>query len=211
MQSTRQTSNLCDCPEALTRQTIFGALLQSHADYLNWWQTSQAVSSAPIKECWTMRTRISLSLSLAASLLLALSAAADEQDFLVPLHLVHGHLSKVFFGCKPGATSGFDPRMDIMAPPPGIATGYTGFLLKPGNLLLYRDLRPAQTTTTWTFLAKIYKGKTVKISWDSQDLPQAYQFTIYHLKQKIDMRQQRELAIETSSELTITATKVPKP
>ncbi len=148
------------------------------------------------------RLLASCCLSLATA---GLSHAGD--DFLVQLNLKHGHLGKVFFGCQTGATDQFDRRLDIMAPPPGIATGYTAFVQPDTGMFLYQDLRAPAATITWQFKAQVFQGKPIRISWDPTKLPEHYQLRISLGETSWDMRQATHVDVPQTATLTISATK----
>jgi len=162
-------------------------------------------------------TKLPRILMLGASMLLSAIAATAPADqgaskpadhFEVRLGLTHGHLREVYFGCAPGASNGFDPQFDSMAPPPGRATGYTAFVMPemPG-VYLYKDIRASdQPELAWTFLAQVYEDKVITISWEPQTLPPNYSFAMHLSPSRIlDMRQNNHVQISQSQSLRILA------
>jgi hypothetical protein len=100
-------------------------------------------------------------------------ARESGEGFELELKLQNGHIPQVFIACKPGASDGIDRRMDEMAPPPGIGTGYT-FLVSPDRKSnLYKDVRAPADTVQWVLFARP-GGKPVNVSWDSKALPEGW-------------------------------------
>lgn len=97
-------------------------------------------------------------------------ARSNDEGFELALTLKNGHIGQVFIGCRPGASDGFDNKLDQMAPPPGIGTGYT-FLVSPDRKSnLYKDLRAPGKSAQWVLFARP-GGKPVSVSWDKTKLP----------------------------------------
>lgn len=98
---------------------------------------------------------------------------ADGDAFELELKLQNGHIPQVFIACRSGATDGIDRRMDEMAPPPGIGTGYT-FLVSPDRKSnLYKDVRAPADNVQWVLFARP-GGKPVTISWDTKAIPEGW-------------------------------------
>lgn len=95
-------------------------------------------------------------------------------SFRINLNIKNGHIGSVEFGCRDGATDGYDRRIDDMAPPPGIGgVGYT-FLVSPDRKFnLYKDIRAYADTVQWVFYAKIGR-KPVVLSWEKSQIPNAF-------------------------------------
>jgi len=141
-------------------------------------------------------------------------AAAGDTGFRVRLGLVHGHLRECWFGCEKGATDGYDRRLDEMAPPPGIQTGYTAFVSPDKKFWLYKDIRGFADTVVWRFGAQVYGKKTIEISWKPKDLPALYDFSIQLADKKLDMRKVKNISVPESGVLTLRAVRrkpEPKP
>jgi len=142
---------------------------------------------------------------------LALTAGSlPAGDFTLRLGLVHGHLAEVFIGCAAGATPGYDAKVDDLAPPPGIETGFT-VLVPPVNNVppLYKDIRGFADTVVWKLHARVWKDKPIQVSWDSAALPAEYDFTAQLGDRTVDMRQTPRLDVPETRDVVITATRRP--
>lgn len=147
---------------------------------------------------------------LAAAALVSFGSSARAQEFMVKLGLKHGHLREVYLGCKAAATDGFDRRIDVMAPPPGIETGYTAFVDGSGRFYLYKDLRAPAKKVEWTFSGRVFPGKPITVSWDPKELPKGVEFAVTLGDKTVDMRKQTEISFSETARLTFTATAVDK-
>lgn len=146
--------------------------------------------------------RVFLTLTLACSAATTIGADA----FRVRLELDNGHLAQVFFGCREEATADYDPKIDIMAPPHGIATGYTVFVAPNGKHHFYRDMRSCASSVTWEFLAEVYKNNPITVAWDPDKLPENRTFRLQAAGgAPLDMRRKSKLVIEKTSRIKITA------
>lgn len=115
---------------------------------------------------------------LAAIALTCAATACCADGFEVRLGLSGAHLAEVFFGCRPAATDGFDRGLDELAPPPGIETGYVGFL-PPANLpLFYRDVRGLEGPHEWKLYVRVHGDRPVEIAWDRTSLPAGWLLSI---------------------------------
>ncbi len=133
--------------------------------------------------------------------------AAKAPPFSVKLALKNGHLREVFMAASTDATQGFDPRLDIPAPPPAIETGYTAFIVGESEFPLYKDFRPLGDVMEWKFMAKVHPNKPVTISWESELLPADYAFAVRLNDTVVDMRKVNSLIVEKTARLLFTATK----
>jgi len=135
------------------------------------------------------RNRTLLSAVVAVALC---TASAGAGGFRVRLELVHGHLRECWFGIDPRGTDGFDRRLDEMAPPPGIETGYTAFISPDGRYFYYKDIRGPGKRVVWKFMARVFPGKPIRIRWDAKRLPSGYRFTLKNGAETLDMRRTSE-------------------
>lgn len=135
-------------------------------------------------------------------------AAGEDDGFQVELSLENGHLGQVIFGVSPQASAGFDRQFDSPAPPPGHGTGYTAFLLEEADMFLYRDIKPPAARLTWTFLGRVHPDKPIRISWQSDALPEGYEMRIRHpdQEQPLDMRKTTAVTLQDTEKLQIVAT-----
>jgi hypothetical protein len=118
---------------------------------------------------------VALALTLAA-MLSGRSAAA--QDFAVRLGLAQAHITEVFIGCHAKGSEGYDRELDDFAPPPGIDTGYVGFVPKTRLPLLYKDIRGPKGPHEWTLQVRPAKERPVVVSWAPKTLPAGWTFTV---------------------------------
>lgn len=134
------------------------------------------------------------------------TSAAWAGDFTVRFGLKNAHLREVFFGCAEGATAGYDRRVDDFAPPPGIETGYVGFISGVKNLpLFYKDIHGTEPEQTWRFYTRVYEGKPIEISWEPASLPEGWTFTLTSKAGDIDMAKTAKIVLPESETLTISA------
>ncbi len=132
-------------------------------------------------------------------------ALAGDNGFRIRLGLVNGHLRECWFGCEKGATDKYDRRLDEMAPPPGIQTGYTAFISPDNKFWLYKDVRGFGQEIVWRFSAQVYDQKTIEISWDPKEFPEAYDFTLELDKKTLNMREIRKVSVPKTRVLIIRA------
>jgi len=135
--------------------------------------------------------------------------------FTVRLGLKNGHIREVFFGCADEATDGYDRGLDDFAPPPGIETGYTAFVSNDSQSRLppfYKDIRAPAQNVIWRFAASVYKSKDgqvvkpVTLSWDSDALPDGYEFILTQADCRLDMHTVGEHTVNETGMLEITVT-----
>ena len=139
-------------------------------------------------------------------LLLGACALASERDFMLPLKLTHSHLAEIFLGCKEGATDAYDRGVDDLAPPRGQGTGCAGFIGPPTlGSLLYKDLKAHGNLKEWEITLEVHEGKPMKISWQSEKLPECYDLTFVTNDYEKDMRKVNELEFTTSQTVVIVA------
>ena len=102
--------------------------------------------------------------------------AVQGPTFSVKLELVGGHVGELHFGCAPGATDGYDRKLDDLVPPPGFGgVGYT-FLVPPDRKMnFYRDVRPPADVTQWLFYGRVGKAP-IELSWNAKTLPEGLNF-----------------------------------
>ncbi|NOY80420.1 MAG: hypothetical protein GXP31_05365 [Kiritimatiellaeota bacterium] len=147
--------------------------------------------------------RILVSALLGTFLGAAAFPAAAGDGFRVRLGLVNGHLRECWFGCEKGATDKYDRNLDEMAPPPGIQTGYTAFISPDNKFWLYKDIRGFGDRIVWRFSAQVYGKKTIEITWEPKDLPDAYDFTLESGKKTLNMRETKTLSVPKTGVLII--------
>jgi len=138
----------------------------------------------------------------------ATAATVRAEDFTIRLGLKNAHLREVFFGCAAGATSGYDRRIDDFAPPPGIETGYVGFVSGDKRLpLFYKDIHGMEPEQTWTFHTRVFEGKPIEISWVPESLPAGWTFTLTSKAGELDMSRKSSIEIPESEKLVFKARK----
>lgn len=88
---------------------------------------------------------------------------------------------EVQLGGNAAATDGFDPGIDLIAPPPGM-TGYAWLGTNEFPYYLsadYRNWQPAgRTALTWTLNVQIPEGDSATVEWDVRRLPQIGAFQL---------------------------------
>jgi len=137
------------------------------------------------------------------------ACSVGAQDFAVKLSLKNAHLREVFFGYSVKATKGYDRKVDDFAPPPGIQTGYVGFIPGVKNLpLYYKDIRGPEPEQVWHFYTKVHQGKPLSISWQQDAIPKNWSLTMQRKKEKIDMRKSSSITLQESQTLTITGKRI---
>ena len=140
-----------------------------------------------------------------AGLGLLLAGSLRATDFEVRLGLTQAHLEEVFFGCHAKGTDGYDRELDDLAPPPGIDTGYVGFV-PPGKLpYFYKDVRGPLGPHEWRLLVRVAKERPVQVSWDPKTLPAGWAFTLTSGARHLAMAETSTLAVAESSTLVIRA------
>jgi hypothetical protein len=139
--------------------------------------------------------------------LLCIAAASGRaEDFTIRLGLKNAHLREVFFGCAEGATAGYDRNKDDFAPPPGIETGYVGFISGVKNLpLFYKDIHGTEPEQTWRFYTRVYEGKPIEISWDKAALPKGWTLILSSKAGDVDMAKTDTIVLPESETLMINA------
>jgi hypothetical protein len=143
-------------------------------------------------------------------LVLALSAAgASGADVEIRLGLANAHVVEVFLGWHAEGTEGYDRGLDDFAPPPGIDTGYAGFLPKAKLPLLYRDIRSPKGPHEWSLLVRPARDRPVEVSWDPKALPAGWTFTLVHGKRTVSMADQAAVAVAESATVTLRAAVLP--
>ena len=145
---------------------------------------------------------------LASALFSVSSSRAWCDDFMVKLSLKNAHLRSVFFGCSAKGSAGYDRRVDDFAPPPGIQTGYVGFVPGVKGLpLYYKDVRGPEPQQQWQFYVKVHEGKPVSISWDQEELPAGWEFTVESKSGDADMRREKTLSVTETQVLKISGSR----
>jgi hypothetical protein len=145
-------------------------------------------------------------LVLATVLLRVQVAAADVE---VRLGLTNAHLLEVFLGWQDQGTEGYDRGLDDFAPPPGIDTGYVGFVPKAKLPLLYKDIRGPKAPHEWSLLVKPAKDRPVQVSWDPKALPAGWRFTLVHGDRSLSMKDTSSLAVAESATVAIRVVEAP--
>lgn len=142
----------------------------------------------------------------AVFLLCASAIFAANRDFILPLHLTNSHLGQLFLGCQRGATDGFDREFDDLAPPPGIQTGYAGFISTLPNTLLYKDIKAHGDLKEWRLSLQVYEGKPLRISWRPEQLPTFYHLVLVTGEGEVDMAEVNQVEFTASQVVAIVAT-----
>jgi hypothetical protein len=125
--------------------------------------------------------------AFAAILLLGIAAQAVTKDFLFPLQLENAQIQSVFIGCQEQATDGYDPKIDEPSPPPGMQTGYAGFIGQLQNSLLRKDVKAHGDLKQWRLNVQVYEGKPFRIVWNQDLLPKFYTLTLLASGKEVDM------------------------
>lgn len=145
----------------------------------------------------------------AVGFLAALASALQADDFEVRLGLLNAHIPEVLFGCAAAATPGYDRDVDDFAPPPGIATGYVGFVAPAGLPLFYKDIRGPKGPHEWRLSVRPLKDRPVELSWDPKALPPRWTFVITQAEQTVSMAEVAALSVTGATTLVIRAVEAP--
>ena len=132
-------------------------------------------------------------------------AGAADAGVEVRLGLANAHVVELFLGWQAQGTEGYDRGLDDFAPPPGIDTGYAGFLPKARLPLLYRDIRGPRGPHQWSLLVKPVKDRPVDVSWDPKALPAGWVFTLVHGERTVAMAEVTAIRVAESATLTLRA------
>ena len=149
-----------------------------------------------------MKPCVARVLVLAAALA---GVAASAQDVELRLGLANAHLVEVFLGCHAKGSDGFDRDLDDFAPPPGIDTGYVGFVAKARLPLLYKDIRGRQGPHEWVLQVRPAKDRPVQVSWDPQALPAGWVFTVVQGEQSAAMADSASRSVAVAGTLVFRA------
>lgn len=131
---------------------------------------------------------------------------AASRDFVLTLQLTNSHLGQIFLGCQQGATDGFDRSLDDLAPPPGIQTGYAGFISTLGNTLLYKDIKAHGDLKEWRISLEVFEGKPLRISWRPDLLPRFYKLVLVTADGEVDMAAVKQAEFTESQVIAIVGT-----
>jgi len=131
---------------------------------------------------------------------------AVNRDFVLALQLTNSHLGQIFLGCRQGATDGFDRDLDDLAPPPGIQTGYAGFISTLGNTLLYKDIKAHGDLKEWRISLQVHEGKPLRIAWRTDQLPRFYSLVMVTGDQEKDMAAVNQVEFTESQVVAIVGT-----
>jgi hypothetical protein len=134
-------------------------------------------------------------------LLVGMAALAVERDFVLPLKLTNAQISAVFLGCRDNATDGFDRNYDEPAPPPGMQTGYVGFIGTLQNTLMRKDIKAHGDMKEWKFYIQAYDGKPFRMSWEKALLPKYYHLSLVTADKELDMAKTTQF--ETADSQTV--------
>jgi hypothetical protein len=119
--------------------------------------------------------------------------------------LTNAHIRDVFIGGHAKGSVGYDRDLDDFAPPPGIATGYVGFVSKPGLPLLYKDIRGPTGPHEWALQVRPAKDRPIVVSWDSQTLPAGWTCTVTQGDKSTAMADTASVAVAVAETLTFRA------
>jgi hypothetical protein len=131
---------------------------------------------------------------------------AASRDFVLTLQLTNSHLGQIFLGCQQGATDGFDRKLDDLAPPPGIQTGYAGFISTLGNTLLYKDIKAHGDPKEWRISLEVFEGKPLRIAWRPDQLPRFYKLVLVTADGEVDMATVHQAEFTASQVIAIVGT-----
>lgn len=142
--------------------------------------------------------------SLFWAAILGLAAAVSGQGFEIKLQLQKAHIGEIFLGCQDGATSAYDRRIDIFAPPPGMQTGYAGFASSDPKLpLLYKDIRGVELPQEWKLYCQPEGNLAIVLSWSAENLPEGLALTIKQDERVFDMRTVKRMEVKKTTTLLI--------
>ncbi|GAB4378091.1 MAG: hypothetical protein Kow0042_26510 [Calditrichia bacterium] len=113
---------------------------------------------------------------------LALWAFAGAQQFQVPIDVTDGQYGIVLtIGVDPAGTAGYDPGLDVYAPPPPPSGAFDGRLIEPSTNENYitdiRDNSPAEKMFKMKYAAATGFGPIV-LHWDATSLTSLGEFII---------------------------------
>lgn len=131
---------------------------------------------------------------------------AANRDFVLTLQLTNSHLGQIFLGCQQGATDAFDRNLDDLAPPPGIQTGYAGFISTLGNTLLYKDIKAHGDPKEWRISVEVFEGKPLRIAWRPEQLPRFYKLVLVTSDGEQDMAAVNQAEFTESQVIAIVGT-----
>ena len=132
------------------------------------------------------------------------SITAVSQTFELELNLQRAHIAKVILGCQEGATRGFDRKVDIFAPPPGMQTGYAGLRSINSSLpLLYKDIRGLEVPQEWQLYCQPDGNQSITVTWDAAQIPEGFTLTVKHEKRDYDMRKVKRVEVRNKTTLII--------
>jgi hypothetical protein len=138
-------------------------------------------------------------------LLLGMAVWAVDRDFVLPLKLTNAQISAVFLGCRANATDGFDRNFDEPAPPPGMQTGYVGFIGALQNTLMRKDIKAHGEMKEWKFHVQAYDGKPFRMAWEKALLPKYYRLTLVTVDKELDMAKVSQLEIPDTQTVAFVA------
>ena len=149
-----------------------------------------------------MEPCVARALVLAAALS---GVAVSAQDFELRLGVVNAHLLEVFLGCHATGSDGYDRDLDDFAPPPGIDTGYVGFVAKARLPLLYKDIRGPQGPHQWVLQVRPAKDRPVQVSWDPRSLPAGWVLSVVRGEQSAAMADSASTSVAVAETLVFRA------
>jgi hypothetical protein len=139
-----------------------------------------------------------------------LAAVVSGQGFELKLQLQRAHIGEVFLGCQDGATSAYDRKIDIFAPPPGMQTGYVGFTSPNPKLpLLYKDIRGLDLPQEWKLQCQPEGNQAIVLSWSADSIPEGLALTIKQDDRAFDMRTVKRMEVKKTATLLIELKKAP--
>lgn len=147
--------------------------------------------------------RLLLSTLLVAGVL-GVVPVVSGQSFELSLQLQKAHIGEVFLGCQEGATGGYDRRIDIFAPPPGMQTGYAGFVSADSKLpLMYKDIRSLELPQEWKLYCQPEGNMAIVITWSAENLPEGLSLTMKQDERAVDMRKVKRMDVRKKTTLVI--------
>lgn len=140
---------------------------------------------------------------LALAAVLAGVACGRAADFEVPLGVRNAHLLEVRLGCNARGTDGYDRGLDDLAPPPGIETGFVGFIAPSRMPFFYKDIRGPVGPHEWRLRIGVFRDREVELRWKAADLPEGWEFTITTPEGVQNMRAGTDIRLAESATLVI--------
>ncbi len=185
-------------PQSLTRvgRLVFNIVDASKPKNISWNTTFCGIVS------WDLNTDLTSRFNF--------SNAQPVVSWALPVNLVNGSYNAILtVGGDPAGTDGYDPALDIPAPPPGAGSVYA--FLSLGNIMPYRlftDVRgwitPFNAIREWKLSITNAENTSTTLSWDALNLPEQGRFSIFANDTPIyNMRTTTQITVSGNKDLTI--------